>query len=196
MGQPAKVLWISCVGEKGGAEVYMINFLRHLDRGRFDPHVALLRPGPLADELRGLGFGVYVFPTHRMRNAAAVGRAILQLRALVRRDGFSLVHSNGFRAHVYGGLAARLAGVPEVWSVHTVERPGLSTRAILRLPTTHVTANCERTADYFAAQGLPVDMIWPPVDVAGLADATPRDVLAARYGLPAAGRWIGLGARL
>ncbi len=196
MSTPVQVLWVSCVGEKGGAEVYMLNFLRHLDAAKYRAGVALLRPGPLEEELRGAGFRTHVLRQHRMRQVVRVGQAIGQLAALVRREGYGLVHSNCFRGHVYGGLAARWAAVPEVWSVHTVERPGLATRCIQAIPTRHVTANCPRTADYFVGQHFPTSMIWPGVELANLGNRTGRAELAARYGLPVGGRWIGLGARL
>lgn len=196
MAEPTPILWVSCVAEKGGAEVYMINFLRHLDPSRYRPAVVLLAPGPLDEELRGLGIGTHVLRRHRMREVHRVGQAIAQIARTVGREGYRLVHSNCFRGHVYGGLAARLAGVPEVWSVHTVEKPGWSTRAILSVPTHHVTANCPRTAGYFVEQRLPTSMIWPGVELAGLEDRTSRAELASRYGIPAGARWVGLGARM
>jgi len=191
-----KVLWISCVGEKGGAEVYMLNLLRHLDRSRFQPAVALLRPGPLKDELLAMKVAVHELPAHRMRQLPKVWNAVCQLRELVRREHYALVHSNGFRAHVYGGLAAWRAGVPEVWTVHTVEHPGLSTRAILSIPTAHVVANAPRTADWFVERGLPTSLIWPSIDAEKLLRATGRQALAAKHNLPADARWVTMGARM
>ena len=196
MNSPANILWISCVGEKGGAEVYLLNLLRHLDRGRFNPMVALLRPGPLEEDLRALGVRTFILDAHRMRNVVAVGKAILALVNIIRQEKISLIHSNGFRAHVYGGLAAKLAGIPEVWLAHTAEKPGLATSLIRRIPTRHVVANCPRTADYFVAHGFPTSLIWPGVDVEQLSNGTSREELAARFGLPLAARWVSMGARL
>jgi len=193
---PAKVLWISCVGEKGGAEVYMLNLLRRLDCRRFLPSVALLRPGSLEQDVRELNVEAILLPAHRMRNIFAVARTIRTLNRITRQQRFDLIHSNGFRAHVYGGLTARWARVPEVWTTHTVEQPGLFTRFALQIPTAHVIANCPRTADYFIAHGCPVSLVWPSVDSAQLAQATPREELAARHGLPVSARWISLGARM
>src|SRR5690606_7139003 len=172
--------WISCVGEKGGAEVYLLNFLRHLDRSRFVPVVALLREGPFEADLREAGIETLVLPRHRMRNAIAVAGSILRLRRIVRERGIDIVHGNGFRAHVYAGVAARASGRRAVWSVHTVEKPNIVTTAILRIPVASVTANCPRTADWFAARGLPVNMIWPPVEIAGLSVRTDRATLSER----------------
>ena len=196
---PTPFAWISCVGEKGGAETLMIECLRALDRKRFRPHVIQLRPGPLEGLLRDLDVEVHVLATHRMREVHRVAGAIGRIRQLVREHGLRLLHSNGFRAHVYGGLAAWSTGIPEVWTTHTHEQPGWSTRAILAIPTAHVLANCPRTAGYFRAQGLPTAMIWPGVDpgrLGQLAAASPRADLAARHGIPPGRRWIAVGARL
>ncbi|MGV3757153.1 MAG: glycosyltransferase family 4 protein [Verrucomicrobiota bacterium] len=196
MSRPAKILWVSCVGEKGGAEVYMNNLLRRLDRARFEPHVALLRPGPLAQELQAMDVRVHEFKAHRMRELGAVTSTIEQLTELIRREGIDLVHSNGFRAHVYGGLAAWLAEVPECWLVHTAEAAHWSTWAIQCIPTTHVQGNCHRTVDYFVEHGFPTTLMWPSVDLEQLQQQTSRTDLAQKFTLPPAARWLVMAARL
>lgn len=196
---PVGVGWVSCVGEKGGAETLMIECLRVLDRARFRPVVIQLRPGPLQADLEAIGVPVHVLNRHRMREIHRVAGAIAGVAGVVARERLSLLHSNGFRAHVYGGLAAAVAGVPEVWTTHTVEQPGWATRAILSIPTRRVLANCPRTEGYFRRQGLPVTMLWPPVNPGHLMTAAakvPRPVLAARYGLPADAEWVSIAARL
>ncbi len=196
MSRPAKILWISCVGEKGGAEVYMNNLLRRLDRTRFEPHVALLRPGPLSKELQAMDVRVHEFKAHRMRELGAVIGTIEQLTELIRREGIDLVHSNGFRAHVYGGLAAWLAEVPECWLVHTAEVRHWSTWAIQRIPTAHVQGNCHRTVDYFVERGFPTTLMWPSVDLDQLQQQTSRADLASKFSLPTGARWLVMAARL
>lgn len=196
---PIPFAWISCVGEKGGAETLMIECLRELDRTQFAPHVIQLRPGPLEGFLRELGVEVHVLATHRMREVHRVAGAVWQIRRLVREHGLRLLHSNGFRAHFYGGSAAKLTGIPEVWTTHTIEQPSWHTRAILALPTAHVLTNCPRTDDYFRAQGLPTTMIWPGVNpgrLEALAAKATRESLAERYHVPLNRRWLSVGARL
>lgn len=191
-----KVLWISSVGEKGGAEVYMLNLLKHLDRTRFQPSVALLRPGPLEADLRRIDVPAIHLPAHRMRNVARVGQTIRALAARIRDQEIDLVHSNGFRAHVYGGAAAALARVPALWTVHTAERDGFSTAAILRIPARRVIANCHRTARYFVQKGHTTSLLWPSVDPEALAQITPRETVTDKYRLPKQARWICMGPRL
>lgn len=174
----------------------MLNLLRRLDRSWYEPHVAQLRPGPLTEELEALGIKVHLLPAHRMREIGKAGRTVLALRKLIRQEGIELVHSNGFRAHVYGGLAAWLAGVPECWLVHTAEIPHWSTRLIEAIPTTQVIGNCQRTVNYFVEHGFPTTLMWPSVDVEQLQRQTSRAALAEKFGIPAEARWLVMAARL
>lgn len=199
MSEPVGIAWVSCVGEKGGAETLMMECLRELDRGRYRPLVIQLRPGPLKEMLEGIGVEVEVLETHRMREVHKVAGAIGRIAGIVRRRGIRLLHSNGFRAHVYGGLAAALAGVAEVWTTHTVEQEHPSTSAILSIPTDHVLANCPRTQDYFVRAGKETSLVWPGVNGSVLdrhAASVERAQLVAAYGLPIGRRWITVGARL
>lgn len=199
MTAPTPFAWISCVGEKGGAETLMIECLKALDRSRFQPHVIQLRPGPLEDLLKALDVPVTVLQTHRMREVHRVAQTIFQILQVAAQKNLKLLHSNGFRAHVYGGIAAAMGGLAEVWTTHTVETPGLSTRMILGIPTDNVLANCPRTAEYFHNQGIRTDLVWPGVDVdalRSLAATCPREDLAKRYALPTDRPWIVVAARL
>lgn len=177
----------------------MLECIRALDRDEFEPHVIQLRPGPLAELIREAGGVPHVLRQHRMREIHKVARTVGQIRRLARQEGFRLLHSNGFRAHVYGGLAARWTGLPEVWTTHTIETSSWSTRAILRIPTRKVLANCPRTEAFFRDAGLPTALIWPGVNIADLtarAARAPRPKLAAQFGLPHDAPWLVMSARL
>lgn len=196
MTAPLPFAWISCVGEKGGAETLMIECLRVLDRSQFAPHAILLRPGPLAAELQALAVPTFVLPPHRMRNLFGVARAVWNLRRLVRERGFRFLHANAFRAHAYSGLVRKFDGIPNVLTVHSPENPGLFTKALLALPVDAVLANCTATAEAFRPAGWPVEVVWPGINEAHLQRHTERDLLARRYGLPAQRRWISMCARI
>lgn len=192
---PRRVAWISCVAEKGGAEVYMMRFMQHYDPRHWIPEVVLLRPGPLEEELREAGWTVHVLKRHRMREIHHVGSSLLELHRLCRQQGWDLIHSNGFRAHLYGGLVACWNRLPEIWTTHTDEQPGLFTRLVRSIPTARVVGNCHRTCNDYVQAGLPTTLIWAPIDPEGI-QLTSREQLAATYGLPQDSAWITVAARL
>ena len=101
-----------------------------LDPARYAPLVVLPALGPLADDLRGAGIEVLIRPLSVLRRelvhprglarlAPDVARDAAALRALVRRRGIGLIHSN--TSVVLGGApAAALSRVPHVWHVREI----------------------------------------------------------------------------
>ncbi len=130
----ARLCYISPVGFVGGAEQSLLDLLSHLDRHRFDPDVVCLGKGELVDRLAALGVPTRVWPVGQAvarlslrGKRSGIGRLlpaapgvlgqVARLAAYLRKAGVRLVHTNGMKAHVIGGLAAQLARVPVVWHV-------------------------------------------------------------------------------
>lgn len=195
-GSPAKVAWISCVGEKGGAEVTMLETFRELDRREFLPYAILLRSGPLEKELAALSVPTFVLKQHRMRNILGVAAAVRGICRLIREHGLQLLHCNAFRAHAYGSLARRFTGIPSLVTVHSPEEPGWFTRLLLSMPTDAVIANCTATADSFVPFDWKCEVVWPGVNEARLQKHTPRAALAAKFGIPEHRPWVAMCARI
>jgi glycosyltransferase involved in cell wall biosynthesis len=132
MPHATPVLFVDAAGERGGAEAVLLALLRHLDRDRFPPHVCCLRDGPLIDELRRrAGVEVSLIPSGSFRQVAAGIAAVTRLRDVITASDVALVHCNGTGAHIYGGLAARRAGVPSLYHVHDVPATGWSGQGLV-----------------------------------------------------------------
>lgn len=130
--KPKRVLFVDPVGEKGGAEVVLLDIVRGLDRARFEPVVACLKPGPLVEEFRGLGVPTFALCSHKTRELNQVARAVVQLRKIIQSQSIDLVHGNGGTMLLYAGLAACLAGRPCVWHVYDpLKGGGLFERAFI-----------------------------------------------------------------
>lgn len=130
----ARLCYVSPVGFVGGAEQSLLDLLTHLDRNRFNPEVVCLGEGPLVDRLTALGVPSRVWPMGQAvarlslrGKRSGLGRLlpaipgalgqVARLASYLRKAGVRLVHTNGMKAHVIGGLAGRLAGVPVLWHV-------------------------------------------------------------------------------
>lgn len=130
--KPKRILFVDPVGEKGGAEVVLLDIVRGLDRARFEPVVACLKPGPLVEEFRALGVRTFALRSHKTRELSRVAVAIVQLKKIIQSQAIDLVHGNGGTMLLYAGLAARLAGRPCVWHVYDpLKSSGLFERAFV-----------------------------------------------------------------
>ena len=123
---PAKVLYVHGITEVGGAERDLLTLLAHLDRGRFEPVVALPDRGPLFGLLRAQGVEVVLTPVPGWRKLKSVvlrGPALLRLWWLIRSRGIGLVHANDFWYIPLVGRAAAWARVPCVAHVRQEIEP-------------------------------------------------------------------------
>lgn len=113
-----KVLHVQKAAGISGSERHILGLLPSLaDRGVEVEMALLMEPGGevFADALRARGVEVCAVPAGPDVNPIAVGRLVAQLRR--RRP--DLVHTHLIHADVHAQLAARLAGVPAVSSVHS-----------------------------------------------------------------------------
>src|SRR4051812_25396085 len=95
----------------GGAQSILWSFLRHVDRGRIQPHVVFLTEGALESDVAGLGVPTAVVPTTRLRRGGSAVPAVRALRELIRRERPELVLAWGPKPQVYVGPACRLEGL-------------------------------------------------------------------------------------
>jgi mannosyltransferase len=70
---------------------------------------------------------------------------------------------------------------PAAWLVHTAEENSLLTTAILQIPVQAVTANADRTAEYFRRHGKPTVLAYPGIDPAKLERRMDEPSLRAKY---------------
>ena len=121
----------------GGAEVSLLELLRTLDRGRFEPTLAC-PPGRLADRAHALDVSILQtdLPKLKSRNPlvtfARLRRGRAALRQVLDHDAFAICHANTLRAAVYAAGVAPRAGVPLVWHVRDANVPGWTRRLLLR----------------------------------------------------------------
>jgi glycosyltransferase involved in cell wall biosynthesis len=123
-----RVVYLDHSATLSGGELALLRLLGTLE---VDAHVILAEEGPLVARLLAAGISVEVMPlaararAHRRRAsglsslAAVPATALYTLRLArrLRRLRPDLVHTNSLKADLYGGAAARMAGVPVLWHV-------------------------------------------------------------------------------
>ena len=127
-----RVVVIDHVARLSGGEIALLRLLPALVR-HVDVHVVLGEDGPLVERLIARGIETEVIPlAPRLRDVRRetvrptrldpraivnVPVSVLRLSRRLRALDADLVHTNSLKAAFYGGLAARLAGVPAMWHV-------------------------------------------------------------------------------
>ena len=110
MSRPIDILYVIPRPEIGGAERQLLLLIEGLDRDRFRPHVVCLDGGgsllpQYADAVQGR-----IHVLHRARSSnLGVLRSLVRIMRAVQP---TIVHTYLYIANLYGGIAARLAGVP------------------------------------------------------------------------------------
>ena len=128
-----QVVVVDHCAQLSGGEIALLRLLPALSDEGVDAHVILGEHGPLEERLREAGVPVEVLELDRrvantrrdevrlgsggVARVAAIGRDTLALRRRLRELAPDLVHTNSLKAALYGGVAARLAGVPVVWHI-------------------------------------------------------------------------------
>ncbi|MGH9280738.1 MAG: glycosyltransferase family 4 protein, partial [Acidimicrobiales bacterium] len=152
-----RVVFLDHCAQLSGGELALLRLLPALDE--IEAHVILAEDGPLVSRLLEAGISVEVLPLdteaqrlgrHRARPGGVPARAlvasgahVLRLARRLRRLRPDIVHTNSLKATVYGGFAARLAGVPVIFHIRdriADDYLPASTARALRLFARHVPA--------------------------------------------------------
>lgn len=99
------------------------HLVSHLPRRAIEPSVCFLEDGPVALRWRG-ALRIRAQALGPAGKAPGLARAARELAAMIRTQGVQLVHAVGGVAQLAAGGAARIAGVPAVWTQPGVARWG------------------------------------------------------------------------
>ena len=193
-----KILYIDHTAQLSGAELALLNLIRHLDTSRFAPAVLLFTDGPLADQLRRAGIPVHILAldseiNNTTRHAAGKSSAlkigklfkmlrfILKLRRAISESNPHIVHANSLKADILGGIAGRLAGKPVIWHIHDrftedylPRRVVKIMRRLLRVIPRAVIANSRATAETLLLHpAKPAIIAYPGIDPLPLLPVPP-----------------------
>ena len=114
-----RILYLITRSDLGGAQVHLLDLLGRLP-ATVRPVVGVGQDGYFADAIRNLGMPCRVVPQLVQPIAPSSDvRALFALVNLVREVKPDLVHAHTSKAGILGRLAARIAGVPSIFTAHT-----------------------------------------------------------------------------
>jgi glycosyltransferase involved in cell wall biosynthesis len=108
-------VYLNSAADVGGGEKWMLALADGLDQARYASAFVVACEGRFADEVRRRGYPVTVIDLRHLVSP----QTLLALVHYFRRTRPDLVHTAGARASFYGRVAAWVAGVPAISSVHT-----------------------------------------------------------------------------
>lgn len=173
----------------GGAERQLCYLAGGLVRRGHEVHVVYQHDGPNSPLLRESGARLHTLPAR----AAVDPRAAVAIAAVLRRERIELVQTWLRRMDVWGGVAARLTGVPWIFSersqslTHAERSPSAAALRALLPAARGVVANSETAADVWrSGVRVPVRVVPNaiPVDRIESVAAADRRELGIPEGVP------------
>jgi len=132
--RPRRVLYLNHGAKPSGAEFALLRLLGAMDRMKVTPVMVFGEEGPMVQAMRDINVETHVLPlagkvrdirkdTLSFRALLGFGKLALvagysaRIARFARRNQIEVIHTNTIKAHVYGALTARMAGVPLVWHI-------------------------------------------------------------------------------
>lgn len=111
-------MYIITRAEHGGAQSHVLDLVR-VFRREFDVSVVLGEEGFLADACRAESVAVHLIPhLEREMRLWSDARALFETMKLLRAERPDLIHAHTWKAGFIGRMAARLCGIPSIYTVH------------------------------------------------------------------------------
>jgi glycosyltransferase involved in cell wall biosynthesis len=111
-------MYIITRGEHGGAQSHVLDLVRGF-RNDYDISVAVGEEGFLTEACRAESIPVHLIPhLEREIRPWSDTRAFFETLRLIRRERPDLIHSHTWKAGFVGRMAARLCGIPSIYTVH------------------------------------------------------------------------------
>lgn len=101
--------------QRGGGELMLTQLLEHGRRADIQWVVVFFEDGPLVSHVKNLGVETSVVDTGRLREVHRFIRSVAAIGQRLRTCGANIVFSWSAKPHLYGSLAALMAGIPSVW---------------------------------------------------------------------------------
>lgn len=184
---PKRILFLSYLSGLGGGESFLITHLSRLHREKFEPHVLLASEGPLLDRLVRLNVSAEILPFQKNRSIVSALALICALVRYIIHHQIQLVHINDMEYGKFGAIAARLCGVPCVWTCHGWWYASPIREAFYRVMIDRVVSVSSAVHESLTKRGiLPTNkacVIHPGIDLDKFTPSAPDRTIAQQWSL-------------
>jgi glycosyltransferase involved in cell wall biosynthesis len=203
MMKPYRIAYVDHAEDLGGAEKSLLEMTCRLDRDRYVPlllhtrgakwlrredcehleRIPVFSPGGVLARKRGsVGAGLL----GSLRDMFASARPVYRIVRSLRRHEADLVHTNSLKAHLLGGLAARMARLPLIWHMRDLLDEGEGLGIVRQAAATckpRVIAISEAVARQFDGLRVSVEVVPNGVPLERFTPGDPPEGLRAEWGL-------------
>jgi len=199
-----RILYISEMAGLGGGETSLLNHLSKLNDEIFYPIVICPKEGKLSDELNKKGIRVEYSAVNPIRR---YGKLViiyplwqtLKFLYLLRKEKIQLINANGFHAMAVIAPAAKLCGIPLLWTCHGWWPRGRLTGMFINTFVDKVIAVSDFVRNKLETEGYVrpsiIERIPLGIDLAKFRDQKPSDIIRCEFGLNKNTPLIGMIAR-
>ena len=107
-----KIIHMISGGDVGGAKTHVLSLLAGLNKTE-TVHLICFMEGDFAAEARQLGIPTTVISDNNLLHTRE------RILAMIRHDGYQVIHCHGARANMMGMLLRKRAGVPVISTIHS-----------------------------------------------------------------------------
>lgn len=187
--------------QRGGGEMMLWDLMQQGRNAGVEWLVIFLEDGPMVEQVRNLGIDTRVVESGRLRQVHRFIATVFQIGAIARREGASAIVNWMWITHLYGGIAAIIAGLPAIW--YQLEAPH-DQPFLVRLATllpARAIVTLSKDGQQAQAQiwpHRPTPLVYPGVALDRFEPSILPTPAAARekLGLPMHGPLIGIVGRL
>lgn len=187
-----KVLYLIDKLTRAGTQTHLVQVMKGLDKKQFEPAVICLEAGgPLVDDIKALGIEINVLDIPNWNSIAGI-KGVFQLYRHIKAFSPDVVHCYLFTANVFGGLAARMAGIKKTITSRRDLGTMLTPKQIIisrvaNLFATEIVSNSfavKDAADRIEKIKCPHSVIHNGIDPNGFYRSGHHDEFKDQFGLP------------
>lgn len=178
----------------GGAEMVLLNILKHIDPKKFECRALIVGEGGLVERLQAAGFPLETFIFEKSYNRDL----IRVMRRIIKKHDIDIVHTHMSRMNIYGVLAAFGTRAANVMTIHGLLE--YSTRrariyySLFGSVSSRIVTVSGVLADHFISKTFigrrKITIIPNGVDLAKFDKKIDRDESRKRFGIPLEARVI------
>jgi glycosyltransferase involved in cell wall biosynthesis len=164
--KPLILIVMPLADQRGGAELALLQLISSDTPYRW--HIVFMTDGPMIAQCNAMGVPAIFIDTGRVRQPHKTITAIWKIARLVKKNDAKLILGWMAKAHVYGGMAAWIAGIPAGWFQHGLPTPGSwIDGSANRIPAMGAMACSQFSVDsqLKVTPNLPMRVVYPAADL-------------------------------